>query len=181
MGGIRDVDWYQLNVTSPRRILWSISASFPWEMAIYAHSPGICDTIRLRYATGQPCQTRSLYIPCLPIGTYYLYIAPSVFNGVPCSNYISRLACGHCLVHGVVVQLNQSSIQLTWDADETLPVFNVYRSTDPDVPQIPANLIGSTTDSTYIDTTGLQQPVTRNFYTVTMQDPDSNAVNAVEP
>jgi hypothetical protein len=181
MGGIRDQDWYRLNVTSPRRIRWFITSSFPFEMAIYAHSPGICDTIRLRYTTGLPCQTRSLYLPCLPVGTYYLYIAPTVLNGVPCSNYISRLACGHCLVHGVVVNLSSNTIQLAWDGDETLPVFNVYRSTDPNVPQLPENLIGFTSDTTFVDTTALQRPDVKSFYTITMQDPDSNVVNTVQP
>jgi hypothetical protein len=100
---------------------------------------------------------------------------------VPCSNYISRLACGFCVIRSVVAQLDTARIRLAWDADDTQPVFNIYRSVDPDVPQVPQNLLGSTADTTFLDTTGLQLPETKFFYTVTMQDSDTNAVDVTQP
>lgn len=171
MGGIKDSDWYRFNLTTPRRILWVVRAGFPFEMGIY--SPvNVCDSLlTVRYNTGQSCQTRFIFTPCLPIGTYYFKIAPTVTNGVPCSNYYTSLSCGHCIVHAVTIDLFNQNVRLTWAADETMPVYNIYRSSSLLADPSPANLIGSTSDSTFLDPVRLPDGGPKAFYTVTMQDP----------
>ena len=173
MGGIRDEDWFQLNLTVPRRILWTVRADFPYEMAIFRPNPNCANLDTLRYTTGNPCQTKFAFIWCLAPGTYYFYIAPSVSTGVPCSDYVTRLQCGKCFIIDVVVHVESPHLRLAWSPDETAPVYNIYRSADSNLEPLDENLIGSTQDTTFVDANVLAQPAEKYFYIVTMQNPDS--------
>ncbi len=181
LGGIRDQDWFQLTLAQPRRILWQVQAEFPFEMAIYSPNPNCSSLQTIRYNTGNPCNMRYAFVPCLAAGTYYFYIAPSVTTGVPCSDYRTRLACGKCIIHHVVTQVVSGQLKLAWESDETLPTYNIYRSENPNVEPLDANRIASTTDTIYVDTGVLNGPATRNFYIVTMQNPDSVGGDGVIP
>jgi len=178
MGGIKDTDWFQLILTQPRRIQWRVRAEYPFEMNIFRPNPDCSNLLTIRHVTGNPCDVKQAFVGCLAAGTYYFEIAPTVTTGVPCSDYVSRLRCGKCFIHGVVTKLelnnNTAQLRLTWPADETQPVYLVYRAPTPAVEPIDANRIGMTSDTTFIDDTILQNPGGRAFYTITMQDPDSS-------
>jgi hypothetical protein len=184
MGGIRDYDWYVLTLTAPRRIIWTVQAEFPFQMSIYYPNPDCSNLITMRSLTGNPCQTKATSIICLPVGTYYFYVAPTVTTGVPCSVYRSRLQCGKCFVWHVIispVDPASANLQLSWDPDETLPTYNVYRLPDYDSELLPQFRIGSTQDTTFIDQDVLGTPQDRFFYQVTMEDPPDSSGGLPQP
>ena len=173
MGGYRDTDWYELNLTAPRRIRWTVSAEFPYEMAIYQPTPSCGSLTQLRYATGYACQSKQVIIKCLAAGTYYFYVAPTVYNGVPCgSEYQSRLQCGFCLISHVVIHHAATDIQLMWDPDDTAPVYTIHRSTTPEFEPTEQTIIGTTTEPFYLDENVIQTGAEKYFYVVTMYSPD---------
>lgn len=174
MGGTVDHDWYQLTLTANRRIYWFVTGEFPFQAQIYRPTPDCSNLTLLRNVTGNPCQTKLSFIKCLAPGTYWFHVAPTVTTAVPCSEYISRLLCGHCfLIHVVVgpISLTSADLRISWEPDETQPQFNVYRSPNYDFEPSPDLLVGSTTDTTFIDTGALSRPDPVMFYIVTMEDP----------
>jgi len=176
MGGMRDTDWYQLNLATARRIKWTVNAEFPFEMAIYKPNPNCSSLQTIRYATAAACQTRVVNVLCLPAGTYYFYVAPTVLNGVPCgSEYRSRLQCGLCIIHHVVIHLEGTSIKLLWEPDETAPVYNIHRSTTEDFEPSDQTLIGTSTEPFFEDQNVVQSGAVKYFYVVTMDSPDVEA------
>lgn len=103
-------------------------------MAIYQPTPNCGSLTPLRYATAYACQSKQVIIKCLAAGTYYFYIAPTVFSGVPCgSEYQSRLQCGFCLISHVVIHHVATDIQLLWDPDDTEPVYTIHHDSTPRV------------------------------------------------
>jgi len=171
MGGLRDTDWFQLNLSSARRIKWIVSAEYPFEFAIYKPNPNCSSLQTIRYGTGQACETKQHIIKCLAAGTYYFYVAPTVTTGVPCSDYSSHLQCGKCLITDLVIHLNATSIQLKWEADGTDPVYTVHRGTREDFEPTEANAIGTTTEAFFVDQNVIQTGAEKYFYLVTMDAP----------
>jgi hypothetical protein len=170
MGGIHDEDWYELTLTSPRRILWRVTAEFPFEMGIYRPIGGCDSLVTIRYTTGDPCQTRGLFAWCLGAGTYYFVVSPTVYNGYPCSDYNMRLRCGYCFVIAVAVSKVGDSIKLAWDPDETEPVYTIHRGSTPDFRPSDETSLASTTDTEFIDQDILNSGANRYFYVVVMED-----------
>jgi hypothetical protein len=93
----RDTDWYRLVLTTPSIIYWSAYTEFPVQLVIISAGTVNCYDQALNYATGGPCQVVSDTSSCLPAGTYYLWIGPSVFDGLPCGlDYYAWVNCQPC-------------------------------------------------------------------------------------
>ena len=96
-GSYRDTDWYRLELTTAMDITWTAKAEFPVLIfLIDAGSENCVDYVLLDNITGNPCDEISLSA-AVGSGVYWLFIAPSVFTGVPCdgigSNYVASLIC----------------------------------------------------------------------------------------
>jgi len=87
-GSSRDTDWYRLVLSSPRIIQWRAVAEFPLSLHIIDGNSG-CPGTTLKYISGDAGDTISV-IDTVTAGTYYLWVGPSIFGGVPCgSDYIA--------------------------------------------------------------------------------------------
>jgi hypothetical protein len=137
-------------------------------MAIYKEL-GACNLQTIRYKTGIPCQNKNVFVNCLGPGTYYFYVAPTVYNGVPCKEYRSRLVCGKCIIDDVVIWHANPNIILHWSPDDTAPVYEVHRSSVPDFVPTDATRIGTTMEAMYVDQNAISAGE-KYFYVVTMQD-----------
>ncbi len=171
MGGLRDTDWFQFTLAVPRRINWKVSAEFPFEMGIYKPNPNCSNLQTIRYTTGQQCETKQHIVKCLAAGTYYFYIAPTVYNGVPCAEYRSQLTCGKCFIDHLVIHQVAADIHLLWDPDETEPVYTIYRSSVSEFEPSQATMIATTTEPSFIDAGVLSSGAEKYFYVVTMDAP----------
>jgi len=92
--GIRDTDWYELNVSGPTEIEISMLAEFDSQFGVINWiTPGVpgCDnqTGSFQFVANGSAGTTATLTATLPAaGTYYIFAAPSDFSGVPCgSNY----------------------------------------------------------------------------------------------
>ena len=108
--GIRDTDWYELDLASETEITFRCTAEFP---ALMAHVQGTCDTgffvTSVAYATG--CVEGELVI-CAPAGTTWIVVTPGlpqngIYNGIACDDpkiepgvvgnrYFVEMLCGTC-------------------------------------------------------------------------------------
>jgi len=95
----RDTDWYKLTLAAETQITWTVQADLP-VLAGIVNNFGIdsCTgvTAFLSSATGDECDIVSV-TACLAPGTWYLFVAPSAFTGVPCgSDYTATVTCANC-------------------------------------------------------------------------------------
>ncbi|HZK07448.1 MAG TPA: choice-of-anchor J domain-containing protein [Bacteroidales bacterium] len=113
-GNSRDTDWYELVITEPKTVTFSVTAEFPvvagFVEQIVPGVPGCDNTTEniIPAALADPCEEASVTATLIP-GTYYLFVGMSVFEGHPCglsNNYIAELTC----------------------EDAFVPYFNVYRN-----------------------------------------------------
>jgi hypothetical protein len=93
----RDTDWYELTLTQAQEVTWSAEAEFDVLIFIIDAGSGNCvDYSILGYTTGVECDKINLTMNLAP-GTYWLWVGPSVFSGVPCtgegSNYVASVEC----------------------------------------------------------------------------------------
>jgi len=93
--GHRDTDWYEIIVDEPTTITWSVEADFPVAIFIIDGSLG-CNFYSI-IATGAAaaCETATAIAPVTP-GTYWLWVGPSIFSGMPCgttNNYVATVEC----------------------------------------------------------------------------------------
>lgn len=98
----RDTDWYELNIETPKVVTFTVTAEFPVAMGLIEQiDPGVpgCDNITgylEPFASAFPCQEISVEVTLIP-GTYYFFVAPSVFDGYPCSSeetgYLASWVC----------------------------------------------------------------------------------------
>ncbi len=97
-GNYRDTDWYAITTTVDTIFTWTAEAEFPVLLFAIAANSGDCvDYELLDSITAGPCELISLTSGCLPAGTYWLFVAPSVFTGVPCgAEYRATLTCVEC-------------------------------------------------------------------------------------
>lgn len=100
----RDTDWYRFTLTSPSQVDISFIGGFEGLVGI-VDTGGVDDcggvTDFLSSAVGGECETIGLS-EVVPAGTWYLFVAPSTFNGVACGTpYEVTLNCepvgGCCL------------------------------------------------------------------------------------
>jgi hypothetical protein len=79
-GGTRDTDWYQFTIASDDTVVvLDVDSSFPVAAAILADG---CPPVVLSAFTTGTCGTRTSAI--LDAGTYVAFVAPSIFDGLPC-------------------------------------------------------------------------------------------------
>ncbi|MEE9212069.1 MAG: FG-GAP-like repeat-containing protein [Phycisphaeraceae bacterium] len=85
--GTRDTDWYEVTVTEPTQLSWTVSSEFPASMIIVA---GHCDTsfgaLTESFTTDCAAATAST---CVAPGTYYLFVSTGIEvrterAGAPC-------------------------------------------------------------------------------------------------
>jgi len=106
----RDTDWYLYTTEVPQSITFSGVAEFPLQLLLVGDLGG-CETFVPAYATATACEIASFTYEIGP-GTWYLWVGPSVFEGVPCD------AVG-----------NQYEVELT-TVDVFLPHYNVFRNNE---------------------------------------------------
>lgn len=94
----RDTDWYRLDLTEPTTITWTAVAEFPVQIfVIDAGTEDCVDYTILDGASAAPCDPATLTLECVPAGVYWLWVAPSVFEGVDCgAEYVATLDCVPC-------------------------------------------------------------------------------------
>jgi hypothetical protein len=91
----RDTDWFDYVATIPILYTWEVTATFP--LLIFVFEPPCPGTI-LGSAVVPPCAEASITTDCLDPGTYWFWVGPSVFTGVPCetARYVAELDCVTC-------------------------------------------------------------------------------------
>jgi hypothetical protein len=86
----RDTDWFELTITEPSNVTWSVQASF--DLLIFTIGAPCPGTIRLQ-AQAAPLEVATITDYMTP-GTYYLWVGPSVFTGIPCgSDWVGTVTC----------------------------------------------------------------------------------------
>jgi hypothetical protein len=100
--GLRDNDWWEVTVTEPTVLTWTVEAEFPALIALVETDPpgsGNCADMTGYldpWDTGYPYGYTSITTDVLPPGTYWLYVAHSDFYCHPCggeNDYVARLRC----------------------------------------------------------------------------------------
>jgi hypothetical protein len=91
--GTRDTDWYELIVTEPKTVTWTVTAEFPVYAFIIDGNNG-CDGLEI-ISVGQadPCDTAVAAAVVTP-GIYWLWVANQEFEDYPCGesdNYVAEL------------------------------------------------------------------------------------------
>jgi hypothetical protein len=96
---LRDTDWYKIVLTQATQVTWTVEAEFPVVAGI-VDTGGIDDctlvSAFLVSALGGECEEIQV-TECLGAGTWYLFVAPSVFDSVDCGReYTARMDCDTC-------------------------------------------------------------------------------------
>ncbi|MEE8459993.1 MAG: hypothetical protein V3S08_08965 [Phycisphaerales bacterium] len=92
--GVRDTDWYELVLTDDSEVTLSVEAEFPFIVGIAETDPagsGVCfDTTGViePSASGDTCTTAEVTVVLGP-GTWWPFVAPTIFDGLPCSEGLS--------------------------------------------------------------------------------------------
>ncbi len=102
----RDTDWFRVELSETAVFTWSVVAEFPvLILVIDAGSEDCMDYEILDWKEAGPCDTAALSMYA-PAGVYWLWVAPSVFEGYPCGvEYVAEIkcrVCGDCTEDGVV-------------------------------------------------------------------------------
>jgi len=93
-GSIRDTDWYRFTITQPSNVTWSAVGQAVTRIFLLS---GVCPTASLATASAPACQPVSVSVNNLPAGTYFVFVGPDVFTGVPCgSKYRAMLTVDPC-------------------------------------------------------------------------------------
>jgi hypothetical protein len=92
---MRDTDWYRIEVTGPSLLDYEVQGGAMTQIAILDGSRGCPDyDVVCGSVFGGPCDRISCRA-LVPPGTYFLFVAPRNFVGVPCGTpYVLRLR-GH--------------------------------------------------------------------------------------
>jgi hypothetical protein len=81
----RDTDWYKVDLTEMGEITWNVVAEFPAQTFIYYDPYNDCNSIELAYASSWiHCDTITVSAFAAQPGSYYLWVGPLVYTGVPC-------------------------------------------------------------------------------------------------
>ncbi len=90
----RDTDWYRVEMYESGTITWTVEAEFPVLIFIIdAASEDCSDFVIMETGSGDPFEIVEISADVDP-GVYWLWVAPSVFDGVPCgSEYVATLTC----------------------------------------------------------------------------------------
>ena len=83
-GGTRDLDYYALVVTQTTTLSATLHTGFPSVLLIATVAGGNCSNQVITQSYTTAACTPSTHSTTLTPGTYYLIVAPSVFDGYPC-------------------------------------------------------------------------------------------------
>ncbi len=87
----RDTDWYQLTVSELKTINFTVDAEFPLLLFILDGNNGCAGAITLASGTAIECTPLTISTT-VTAGTYWLWVGPSVFTGVPCgADYVASV------------------------------------------------------------------------------------------
>ncbi len=79
----RDTDWYEVNLVNPGPFGFSVVADFPLFIALLSGDQGCTDPPIIEMTSAGPGEHVGIWDNLAP-GTYWVFIAPSIFEGVPC-------------------------------------------------------------------------------------------------
>ena len=81
----RDTDWFEINLTQICDLTWQVLAEFDVVLFLIDGIPDTCpDPPIIASAAGGACHITTLSYPDLGPGTYWLFVAPAIWQGVPC-------------------------------------------------------------------------------------------------
>jgi len=84
--GLRDTDWFQFCLSDWTDVTFTASAEFPFVVGII-NTGGVPDCLLAtaldQFAIGD-AQNPQTFTVSMPAGTWWLFIAPTTFNGLPC-------------------------------------------------------------------------------------------------
>lgn len=128
-GDTRDTDWYRVVITEPTILTWTVEAegaSVGWIAGFMEQTaPGVpgCDNTTgyiAPYAIGAECDKLSVSTECTVPGTYYMFVAPYDFNGLPCTSedidYVAGLSCEVCEIPEGACCFADGSCQVLWES-----------------------------------------------------------------
>lgn len=80
----RDTDWYEITLDQQSTVIWTVTAEFPVSTAILGPGSFYCEDY-ITYADGYGYDLEEVETwACLEAGTYWLFVAPQDYSGVPC-------------------------------------------------------------------------------------------------
>ncbi|MCX6601520.1 MAG: proprotein convertase P-domain-containing protein [bacterium] len=92
----RDTDWYEFTLWEYDTVRVHAVGEFPLQLSLLRIDTG-CSVTSLAYELVAACDTASVADTCLEPGTYAIFVAPSVFVGIPYPlDYRVWLHCGPC-------------------------------------------------------------------------------------
>ncbi|MFO0829329.1 MAG: hypothetical protein U0572_14420 [Phycisphaerales bacterium] len=139
--GVRDTDWYELTVAQTCSISFSIQTSFPALVGVIDNNgSGSCvgATGLNPYAQVPACSSTTLSA-VLTAGTWWLFVAPDTFNGMPCGSGLNdyvidvSCACGGCPLPCPPNALNEGEpcgLDLNGGCNMTSPSFRTIACGD---------------------------------------------------
>jgi len=87
----RDTDWFEITLTQTSFITFTCVAEFPLRIAILDGNPGCPSVPVIEMLDVAECE-EAVVSASLDPGTYWLWVGPQVFTGVPCgSDYIATV------------------------------------------------------------------------------------------
>lgn len=87
----RDTDFYEIVLTQETSLTWTCVAEFPLATILVDGTGGCAAYVILEFLETPECE-ESVISASLPPGTYWLFVATSVYSGVPCgSDYIMTI------------------------------------------------------------------------------------------
>jgi hypothetical protein len=93
----RDTDWYQLITTEPTSFTWEVEANFLVQTYVMDGSYGCNSLAPIGGAIADSCGLAKIVTGCVPPGTYWFYVSPQVFTGIPQPKpYRAILTCTSC-------------------------------------------------------------------------------------
>ena len=96
-GGSRDTDWFAFTLTQPSTVTWSIEADFPALIGFVDAAQGCAAPQFFNLITSPGTCSGTSTVDNLPAGTWWVFVAPSTFNGYPCGSgknrYWAELNC----------------------------------------------------------------------------------------
>jgi len=144
--GVRDTDWYELEIPVPMRVMMSIASEIPLEYGLVPMLyPGHVDCDSIVGNSANPsnavttCSSSSLEIDMPYAGTYWLWVGPSIdgediYDGYPCDegpfNYYYYLDCLEMHLY-VDISFDGTNITLSWDDLVGVDYYKVYSASDP--------------------------------------------------
>ncbi len=164
----------KINIPWDGQYTFSLCSPNPVSWIPYLAVATLCCTDNFLAMNADPCSTYGYgYIPCLTLarGTYHAIIGPA--SGVPCGPWTLHVsACtSPAAPDSLVIQAMPPDIHLSWASFGGEVSYNVYRGDTSNFAIAPANLIGTTASSAFVDSGVTVEPELIHFYTVTAETP----------